>query len=303
VKILLIGCGFIGSHFLNDTVANGHTVAVMDYRQQNFRQTADGRSETILGDVRDARLLATLAPEFDCIVNLSGILGTAETVDNPFPSIDTNIMGALNVFEAVRKASALSKKVRCVQITVGNYFMNNSYAITKHCAERLALMYNKEHGTQIAVVRALNAYGPAQKHKPVKKVIPNFSLSALKGQPISIYGSGNQIMDMIFVGDVVRVLQRAAFAPLDAFDSVFEAGTGRRTTINDIADQVLKYTGSRAGKIYSPMRAGEPPESEVIGNPNTLNALGVDPASLLALEQGLPLTIAWYENRLSQLLD
>jgi nucleoside-diphosphate-sugar epimerase len=294
MKILLIGCGFIGRHFLKAATAAGHQLTVLDHRaNQNIHRTA---SEAILGDVRDRSLLAAVVPEFECVVNLAGILGTSETVCNPLPSIETNLLGAINVFEAVRSTSGMATPTRCVQITVGNYFMNNSYAITKNSAERFALMYNKEHKTQIAIVRALNAYGPHQKHSPVRKIIPNFIVEALNERPITIYGSGEQVMDMIYVEDVANILLRAATMDQLEFSHVFEAGTGRRTTVNDIAQRVLALAGGKAGVQHLPMRSGEPLNSEVVADPGSLQELGIDIGRLISLEEGLQSTISWYRE-------
>jgi len=294
MKILLIGCGFIGRHFLQKASHGGHRVSVLDRRTEHGA-VADARHETILGDIRDQGLVQSLVAEFNCVVNLAGLLGTSETIDNPMPSIETNLLGAINVFEGLRLgAKVTGTPPRCVQISVGNHFMNNTYAVTKSSAERFALMYNKEHGTEIVIVRALNAYGPHQKHAPVKKVIPNFVLSALKGEPISVFGSGEQIMDMIYVEDVADILLRAATATQIPSNSVIEAGTGRRTTINDIALTVNRLAGSTAGINYLPMRPGEPPDSVVVAQTESLKSLGICVESLTSLEDGLALTINWY---------
>ena len=295
MKILLIGCGFIGRHFLQEAARQGHQVSVLDHRREN-KAAVDARHETILGDIRDRSLIQSLVIEFDCVVNLAGILGTSETVDDPVPSIETNLLGAVNVFDGLRRPSAhAGRRSRCVQISVGNHFMNNTYAVTKSSAERFAMMYNKEHGTEIAVVRALNAYGPHQKHAPVRKVIPNFIIAALKNRPIPVFGSGDQVMDMIYVEDVARILLKAATAPSVAIDSVIEAGTGRRTTVNDIATIILSLTGSTAGMEHLPMRPGELPDSEVLARTDSMKKLGIQVESLTRLEDGLARTIPWYK--------
>ena len=99
---------------------------------------------------------------------MAAILGTSETVDHPQGTVNSNLLGALNVFEAARKFG-----VRVTHITVGNYWMNNPYAITKNAAERTAMVFNKNFGSRIAVVRGLNAYGERQKTTPVRKIVPN----------------------------------------------------------------------------------------------------------------------------------
>ncbi|GAI46733.1 unnamed protein product, partial [marine sediment metagenome] len=136
----------------------------------------------------------------DGVIHLAGILGTAEMMENPIEPIDVNIIGSLNVYEACRM-----HKKRAVYISVGHYWMNNPYAITKYADERFALMYNKERNTKITIVRAYNIYGPRQKMKPVRKIIPNFIVPALQNKDITVYGGGNQVVDMIFVEDAAEI--------------------------------------------------------------------------------------------------
>jgi nucleoside-diphosphate-sugar epimerase len=186
--------------------------------------------------------------------------------------------------------------VKGVQIAVGNHFMNNTYSITKTTAERFALMFNKEHKTKIAVVRALNAYGEYQKHKPIRKITPNFVVRALRGEPIEIFGDGEQIMDMIYVKDVAEILIRSLLLDHNCYNKVFEAGTGRRTTVNEIAHMVNDLTGNKAGVKHLPMRAGEPDRSVVLGDPSTLKPLGMSADDLTPLEKGLERTVKWYRD-------
>ena len=120
--------------------------------------------------------------------------------------------------------------------------MNNPYAITKHAAEKIALLYNHKYNTKIAVVRGLNAYGENQKDKPVRKLIPNLIIPALKNEEIFIYGDGEQIMDMIYVGDLSKVLINSLLLDHNNWDSIIEAGSGNRTTVNEICELVLKIT-------------------------------------------------------------
>lgn len=131
------------------------------------------------GDVRDSGAVGEAIYHSDGVIHLAGVLGTQETVKNSLSSIETNILGSLNIFE-----SCAHHNKKGVYIVVGNYWMNNSYSITKTTAERFALMYNKKMGTKIAVVRGLNAYGARQKDKPVRKITPNFILPALKNEKI-----------------------------------------------------------------------------------------------------------------------
>jgi UDP-glucose 4-epimerase len=293
MKVLVLGgAGFIGRHVCDLLMQRGHVVTAFDPAPLELPAPHAG----VRGDVRDATAVQCYVAQHDAVVHLAGILGTAETVDRPGPAIEVNILGALNVFEAVRREGKLA-----VTITVGNHWMLNSYSITKSCAERLALMYDREHGTRIAVVRGLNAYGPGQKAKPVRKVIPNFILPALRGQDLTIYGDGEQIMDFIYVRDLASILLTALFRDHGCYDRIFEAGSGRRTTINEVAECVIQAAGSRSRICHHPMRPGEIANSVVLADTETLRPLGVDVAGMVSLEDGLRQTIPWYREHLADL--
>jgi len=295
MKILVTGVGFIGTHVVEKLIEQGHQVSIFD-RAVRYESDLVKKCRLFLGDIRDREVVMEAVFQHDGVINLAGILGTMETVDNPHPSVDTNIHGALNIFEGCRSNKMNPNGVKGVQIAVGNHFMNNTYSITKTTAERFALMFNKEHKTRIAVVRGLNAYGEYQKHKPVRKITPNFVVRALLGQPIEVYGDGEQIMDMIYVKDLAEILIRALVVDHNCYDSVFEAGTGRRTTVLEIALLVNQITGNKAGVKHLPMRAGEPERSVVLGDPKTLKPLGIREKDITSLEDGLERTVKWYRD-------
>ena len=242
----------------------------------------------ILGDIRDASAVDLAVSTADGVIHCAGVLGTMETVDDPVPAIETNILGGLNVFKAIRRYN-----VPAVNIAAANHWMWNPYSITKKAAERFGLMANKEWGTRIAMVRGMNVYGPGQKAAPVRKIMPNLILPALRDEPIVIYGDGEQVMDMIYVTDVAEILVRALLTDHGVYDSVMEAGTGRRTTVNELAQMVVDLVGKGTVE-HVPMRPGEPPNSTVLGDPSTLAPLGI--AELLSLEDGLVPTIDYYRG-------
>ena len=181
-----------------------------------------------------------------------------------------------------------------VNICAANDWMWNPYSITKKAAERFALMFNKEFGCQIALVRGMNVYGPGQKAAPVRKIMPNLIGPALEGEPIRIFGDGEQVMDMIFVEDVAEIMCRALLMDHGNYKMVMDAGTGRRTTENQLAELVIEITGSSSKIEHLPMRPGEPEHSEVLGDPATLAPLAFFPDDLLPLEDGVKRTVASY---------
>lgn len=286
-KILVTGGnGFIGSHVIDNLLGRGYAVTVLD----RFGAPHRDEVEFVIGDVRHEDTLDRLAREHQGIVNLAAILGTSETFANPRGTVSSNILGALNVFDAARDYGC-----RVTQITVGNYWMNNPYAITKHAAERLALFYNSRYETKISVVRGLNAYGERQKPGPVRKIIPNFVKPAICNEEIVVFGDGEQRMDMIYVGDLAEILVLALILDHGAWDTIFEAGTGDAPTVNQIAECVVaNVERCSANIVHVPMRKGEPDRSVVCGNPETLRPLGVGTKDMLSLNDGIKRTVSFY---------
>lgn len=297
------GSGFIGRYVVEALLSRGWHVSILDTRDRGVPEGV----ELVLGDIRDATAVTEAVAHADGVIHLAGVLGTQETIANPRPAAETNIIGGLNVLEA-----AVQYNVPVVNIAVGNYWMNNTYAITKNSIERFADMLNRFRGGRITVVRALNAYGPRQvaaaPYGPskVRKVMPSFICRALAGEPIEIYGDGKQIMDMIYVEDVARVLVTAlehtcAGGAVTAPDGkTFEAGTGRPTSINQIAQtvaaEVQLQTGREVPVVHLPMRAGEDERSVVLGHPATLETLGIARETMTPLEIGTAITVGHFRE-------
>lgn len=304
MKILVTGGnGFIGRYTCRELVKQGFTPIVLDPRGQAPEEGCELR----LGDIRDATAVNEATAHAEGVVHLAGVLGTQETISNPTPAAETNIFGGLNVLDA-----ATEYTLPIVNIGVGNFFENNTYSLTKHCVERFCSMYQQYRGLSVATVRALNAYGPGQSiaapygPSKVRKITPAFVMRALNNDPIEVYGDGGQVMDMVHASDVANVLVAALRFLLDGkqTDTVFEAGTGRPTTVLDIARAVLSAVRSLGIESTSevahlPMRPGETPGVVVKADTSTLVDLvpyGILPEAFVRLERGMVETVDWYQR-------
>lgn len=290
-RMLVTGSdGFIASHTIKALHDRGYDVIGIERHRGHIgvgELPVEYRPDAFyVGDIRDKSLVEKAVGMSDGVIHLAGILGTQETVQNPYPSVETNVIGSLNVLEAVKL-----HKVPMIQIAVGNHWMNNSYSITKTTAERFCLMYHKEHGVRVNVVRALNAFGEGQKWHPVRKMMPYFISQAIKNEPLQIYGDGTQKMDFVYVKDVANILVNTLFtAP---YGSLYEAGTGHAPTVTWWATKIIEISGSSSKIEYLPMRPGEPEKSEVVAK-SPYKYPYTKPI------EALKKTIAWYKNVLNR---
>jgi len=289
-KVLVTGgSGFLGAHVCDVAYENGDEVTIYDQRPPKFDLKQE-RFNFIKGSTNDEAALEQQVLTHDRIIHLAGILGTAETVENPQESIDVNITASVKLFNVLK----LHPEKTAMLTVNGNYQWYNTYAITKEAAGRFAIMYNQAFSTKIAVVRALNAYGPWQKLKPVRKIVPEFIYRALNDQPLEIFGDGTQTFDLVHARDVALSFYRSVSVDHGVYDTIFESGTGKVTTPTDLAQKIITMTGSKSQLKFLPMRKGEPTTSEVRANTSTLLPFGDIP--ITAEETGLASTIEWYKS-------
>lgn len=293
--------GFIGGWVVDELISKGHQVVVVDHlvRERDERPEV----ETMLADVRDRNAMVELAAHVDGVIHLAAILGTQETIKNPHPAAEVNILGGLNVLTACDQYD-----IPLVNICVGNYWMLNTYSSTKNCFERLCDMYRKEHNAKIANVRCVNAYGPRQRAAApfapgkVRKIAPAFICRALSGMPVEIYGDGEQVSDMVYVGDVARTLVRALESVNNGIipSRTIEVGPEQSATVNQVAQAVIDecmMQGHDAVEIvHLPMRPGENAGDKVTADPQTLWQVGIDPDSLVGLSEGIFKTVEYFED-------
>lgn len=272
------GSGFIGGYVCEELAARGHEPLIFDHvdRPSQF--------ERMLGDARDPIAMAELAAHTDGIIHLAAILGTQETVRRPRPAVLTNIEAGLAFLEALDQYD-----IPGVNICVGNHWMLNSYSTSKTCVERLCHQYRRELGTRVNCVRAVNAYGPRQAVAApfgpgkVRKITPSFVCRALAGLPVEVYGSGEQVSDMVYVADVARALVDGLTAE---WSETVDVGPPVSTTVLEVAKLVIDLCESDSPVELLPMRPGE--SSEPVTAQNRYDI------AYTPLLEGMGRTVDWY---------
>lgn len=303
------GSGFIGGYVREELLSQGYEVVIFDRAPHG--ELAEGES-FFLGDIRDEVAVSEFVAHVDGVIHLAAVLGTQETIENPKPAIETNVLGGLHVLAATTQYN-----VPLVYAGVGNHWMRTegggTYTITKTFIEDLCKMYIKNRRSRINVVRPVNAYGPRQSvaapfgSSKVRKIMPSFIMRAIHNWDIEVYGGGTQVSDCVHVRDVAQVFVAALKYTEDhgslwaktGRDS-FEVGPKNDTfTVKDIAELVVKITGSESEIKSLSMRPGEVNNAVVRADLGTLSHLaeyGIDPDNFISLEDGIRETVEWFRE-------
>lgn len=257
------GAGFIGSHLAERLLEKGEHVVLLDNlstgSMENIRHLkGSDRLEYHLDGIENRQVLAELVDDADVIVHLAAAVGVKLIVESPVRTIETNVNGTQMILEAASK----KKKLVLIASTSEVYGKNTnvpfhedadlvlgattkgrwSYAASKALDEFLALSYWKEKKQPVIVVRFFNTVGPRQTGR-YGMVLPNFVKRALDGQPIEVYGNGQQSRCFCDVRDTVEALLR--LMPLDrAVGEVINIGNTEEVTIENLAKIVKHRTGS-----------------------------------------------------------
>lgn len=288
MKVLITGgTGFIGSHLSKLLKNLGYSITLLSLEKQPITRLADVKY--IYGNINDRSLMMRVVPNFDIVYHLAGMLGTSELIAEAHSASVTNILGTINVLDA-----ALKKKTKVVHITKPNVWLN-TYSITKEAGEKFTKMYYEQFGLPTVSVKWFNVYGPQQSFH-CQKAVPFFIRWALRNEPLEIWGSGEQTMDLIYVEDAVRATVLIGEAK-DLEGSTVEVGVGKETTVNELAGLIKKITDSNSRVLHLPMRAGETLNTKLVANTEALRSLNFRPK--YTLKKGLEQTCGWYRKQLT----
>ncbi|MGH2271662.1 NAD-dependent epimerase/dehydratase family protein [Anaerohalosphaeraceae bacterium U12dextr] len=314
------GAGFIGSHLAEHLLEQGHSVIALDNLSTgslgNIRHLLNRKGFSFVQeDVRNSQTLHVLVPQCDSIFHLAAAVGVKLIVEQPVHTIETNIHGTEVVLAVANKfrkkvliasTSEVYGKSEAIPfyedddtVLGSTRFSRWSYACSKAIDEFLALAYHQQYGLEAVIVRLFNTVGPRQTGQ-YGMVVPRFVEKALKNEPIEIYGTGQQSRCFCCVYDVVRALGQLMANP-DTAGRVFNLGSDREITIDQLADMVIGLTGSRSEKKYlSYEQAYGKPFDDMIrrvpGLKRIQEAIGYRPE--FGLEQTLELIIQDIKSRL-----
>jgi UDP-glucose 4-epimerase len=264
VKYLITGgAGFIGSHLTERLITRGHQVVVLDNLSTGLASNLSKIKDEIqfeLGNILDKVVIDKLVEESDYVVHLAGALGVLNIVNKPLESLKTNLHGSEVVLEAcdkyrkpvlVASTSEIYGKNDKVPLSeeddriIGHPLKSRwSYSEAKAVDESLAYFYYLENKLPIRILRFFNTVGPRQVGH-YGMVVPRFVSAALNNEPLSVYGSGEQIRCFCHVNDAVRAILLVMDSD-EAVGQVFNVGNNSQISIMELAKKVIEITGSKS---------------------------------------------------------
>ena len=299
------GAGFLGSHLCDRLIADGHEVICLDNfftgKKKNIAHLLSNPNfELMRHDV-----IQPIYAEVDWIFNLACPASPVHYQRDPVRTIKTNVMGALNSLGCAKQNQARVLQASTSEVygdpkvhpqpesyrgAVNPIGIRACYDEGKRTAETLFFDYHRQHGLDIRVVRIFNTYGPRMTAND-GRVVSNFIVQALTGQDITIYGDGTQTRSFCYVDDLIDGIVRMMNA--ENFTGPVNLGNPGEFTMLELAELVLKLTGSKSKIVYRPLPADDPTQRCPVID-LAREKLGWQPT--IKLEDGLRRTIAYFKE-------
>ena len=307
-KTILVtgGAGFLGSHLCDRLIAQGHEVVCVD----NFFTGSKRNIEHLLGHARFELVrhdvTFPLFIEVDQIFNLACPASPVHYQHDPVQTTKTSVHGAINML-------GLAKRLKCriFQASTSEVYGDPSehpqtesywgnvnpigtrscYDEGKRCAETLFFDYHRQHNLEIKVARIFNTYGPRM-HPNDGRVVSNFIVQALKGEPITIYGDGQQTRSFCYVDDLIEGFIRLMQSPAELTGPV-NLGNPGEFSMRELAEKVIDLTGSKSKLTFLPLPQDDPKQRQ----PDiSLASAKLNWQPKVPLLEGLKHTIAYFDD-------
>jgi UDP-glucose 4-epimerase len=265
------GAGFIGSNLVDALVARGKRVRVLDNFSAGKRSNVpdDERVELIEGDVADQAVVRRAVKGCQAVVHLAAVASVQASVDDPIATHQSNLVGTLNVCEAMREEGVRRVVFASSAAIYGNNGEGTSidedtpkapltpYAADKLASEHYLDFYRRQHGLEPVIFRFFNIFGPRQDpSSPYSGVISIFIERAQQRQPIAVFGDGEQTRDFLYVGDLVEILMQALdSAEIEA--GAVNVGLDHATSLNQLLAAIGDVLGGLPPVSYQAARSGD----------------------------------------------
>ncbi len=267
------GAGFIGSHLVDRLMRESYEVVVLDNffsgNIENIKHHLEsGMFCLVKGDVRNSDDVKETIRNVDAVIHLAAIVSVPLSIEKPLLVNDVNVRGTLNLLEASLKAdvkrfiyaSSCAVYGEADRLPINEDCPTNPispYAVSKLAAENYCKVFHENYGLNTLCLRYFNVYGPRQARNSYSGVITQFINRLKQGKPPIIYGDGEQTRDFVHVKDIVEA-NMLALNCQHGFGEVINVGTGKSTTINELANLLMEFFGQAHLKpVYRPPREGD----------------------------------------------
>ena len=311
VRVLVTGgAGFIGSHLCKRLVEDGCDVLCVDNYFTGTKQNVVSLQDYDNFELMRHDVTFPLYVEVDQIYNLACPASPVHYQFDPVQTTKTSVHGAINMLGLAKRTRAKILQASTSEVygdpeehpqtetywgRVNPVGIRACYDEGKRCAETLFFDYQRQHGLAIKVARIFNTYGPNM-HREDGRVVSNFIVQALQGNPITIYGRGEQTRSFCYVSDLVEGLIRLMASP-DALHGPINLGNPGEFQIIELARKVLAMTGSHSALVYESLPEDDPVQRQ----PDiTLARTNLDWLPTVDLDEGLGETIRYFERVLSE---
>jgi UDP-glucuronate decarboxylase len=306
------GAGFIGSHLCERLLRDGHEVICLDNfftgRRENLFHLFDNpRFELIRHDVIEPILL-----EVDQIYNLACPASPVHYQYNPVKTVKTSVMGTINMLGLAKRVKARILQASTSEVygdplvhpqtedyygNVNTLGVRSCYDEGKRVAETLMMDYHRQNGVDTRIARIFNTYGPRMLEND-GRVVSNFIVQALNGQPLTVYGEGRQTRSFCYVDDLVEGLVRLMNA--DGLHDPVNLGNPGEFTILELAQEVMNLCQPNGQVVFCPLPQDDPRQRQP-DITRARNLLGWQPT--VPLREGLQRTVAYFRQRLNNNLE
>ena len=298
------GAGFLGSHICERLIAQGHDVLCLDNFYTGTKDNIAHLLDNPYFELLRHDVTFPIYLEVDEIYNMACPASPIHYQRDPVQTTKTSVHGAINMLGLAKRVGARILQASTSEVygdpevhpqtedyrgCVNPIGPRACYDEGKRCAETLFFDYYRQQDVQIRVARIFNTYGPRM-HPDDGRVVSNFIVQALQGHPITLYGDGGQTRSFCYVDDLVEGLMRLMACDVTGPINI---GNPREMTIRQLAELVVKMTGSKSEIVYRPLPADDPMQRQ----PNiTLAKKHLDWEPNVVLETGLERTIAYFKK-------
>ena len=299
------GAGFIGSHVADAYLARGDRVWIVDDLSSGRRSNVPGGAEFLHMGIGDPELSALFADVgFDIVNHHAAQIDVRVSVSDPRRDARINIDGLLNVLENARRHDSRVLFISSGGVVYGEPSMRptpetapklpeSPYGVTKLAGEQYLYYYARIHDLDYVALRYSNVYGPRQDPHGEAGVVAIFGKRVLAGEPLTVFGDGEQTRDYVYVGDVVAANMLASDLDLDAVgtaldERAYNVGTGVETSVNALAEAIMAAGENEVGVRHAAARPGELRHSSL--DNGKLKGVGWAPET--SLDEGLRRTLA-----------